>query len=676
MSALLIVLIAFWAAAPVNAANPVMFDPAVNYAVGSLPYSVTTGDFNADGKTDIASANYSSSNVSILMGTGTGTFAAAVNFATGTNPKSVTTGDFNNDGKTDLAVANYSSGNVSILLGTGSGTFAAAVNFAAGTNPYSVTTGDFNADTKTDLAVANWTSGNVSILLGTGTGTFAAAVNSAAGYWPYSVTTGDFNADGKTDMAVANMGSANVSILIGTGTGSFAAAVNYTVGARPRSVTTGDFNADGKTDLAVANSQSGNVSILSGTGTGTFAAAVNYSVPSPAYCGPYSVTTGDFNEDGKIDLATANSCSNNASVLTGNGNGTFAAAVSFGVGTGPESITKGDFNADGKSDLAVANVSSANISILLNPAPADTTGPTVNNVAPSGYVTSEAANISVYYSDAGSAVDVYSVAVTMDGNPITCAAVSAQYASCPQTGLPQGARTIGVTLADTLGNTSSGSGAFFVDSLPPTVASSYYPGSNAVISNASPTITLTPTDRIYAGYTIAEASGPNVGATTVLVDGSPVSCTNNGVLVSCPVSGLADGVHSWTYNLADNAGNLYTRTRSFTVDTYAGMPSISLSAPAPIWGSYADYTARILSINWTITNSGAHAAYSVSMTNTSNTNGVTSSGSATASYGTIAAGASTTKTLKYNVPLTTGSWHTVNSANAKDGPGTTYTYGG
>ncbi|MDO8735964.1 MAG: HYR domain-containing protein, partial [Thermoleophilia bacterium] len=160
---------------------------------------------------------------------------------------------------------------------------------------------------------------------------------------------------------------------------------------------------------------------------------------------------------------------------------------------------------------------------------ADTTGPSIDSIVPSGYVLSENANISVYYSDAGSEVDVYSVFVTMDGNPITCTAVTVQYASCPQTMVPQGARTIGVTLADTVGNSSTGSGAFFVDTLQPTIASGYYPGNNAIITNASPTITLTPTDRIYAGYTIAEASGPNVGATTVLVDGSPVSCTNNGV---------------------------------------------------------------------------------------------------------------------------------------------------
>ncbi|MEG5244548.1 VCBS repeat-containing protein, partial [Microcoleus sp. A6-D4] len=82
-------------------------------------------------------------------------FTAATNFAVGTNPQSVTVGDFNGDGKTDIAAANRNSNNVSVLLGTGTGSFGAATNFAVGTNPYSVTVGDFNGDGKTDIAAAN-----------------------------------------------------------------------------------------------------------------------------------------------------------------------------------------------------------------------------------------------------------------------------------------------------------------------------------------------------------------------------------------------------------------------------------------------------------------------------------------------------------------------------------------
>jgi len=190
-----------------------------------------------------------------------------------------------------------------------------------------------------------------------------------------------------------------------------------------------------------------------------------------------------------------------------------------------------------------------------------------------------------------------------------------------------------------------------------------------------PVVTVTPPSQTIP------ATGPTGAPASY--SASAVDAVYGSVAVSCDIasgSTFPVGTTTVTCSATDPAGNPGTGTATVTVepwvDTYAGMPSISLNSPAPFWASYADYTARVLSINWTITNSGAHTAYSVSMTNVSNTNGVTNNGVATVSYGNIIAGASTMKTLKYNVPLTTGSWHTVNSATAKDGPGTTYTYGG
>jgi len=76
------------------------------------------GDFNGDGKLDIAAANAQSDDVSVLLGNGDGTFQAALNFAVGSGPGSVAVGDFNGDGKLDVAVVNHDSGTVSVLLNT------------------------------------------------------------------------------------------------------------------------------------------------------------------------------------------------------------------------------------------------------------------------------------------------------------------------------------------------------------------------------------------------------------------------------------------------------------------------------------------------------------------------------------------------------------------------------
>src|SRR5271156_6774862 len=95
----------------------------------SCTWPVAVGDFNGDGKLDLAVANNDGGNVSILLGNGDGTFQTALDFSVESGPSSLAVGDFNRDGKLDLAVANNVSGNVSILLGNGDGTFQPAANY-------------------------------------------------------------------------------------------------------------------------------------------------------------------------------------------------------------------------------------------------------------------------------------------------------------------------------------------------------------------------------------------------------------------------------------------------------------------------------------------------------------------------------------------------------------------
>ncbi len=201
-------------------------DGAFNPAAGSpiqTPLGscfVAVGDFNGDGKLDLAIANSNGNTVTILLGNGDGTFTQALNspITVGNAPGAIVAGDFNGDGKTDIAVANYADNTVTILLGNGDGTFTAAAGspISVGTSPDAIAVGDFLGNGELDLAVANSGSNNVTLMLGNGNGTFTQAANSpfAVGNTPVSIAVADFNGDGRLDLVVTDSGDNTVYILL------------------------------------------------------------------------------------------------------------------------------------------------------------------------------------------------------------------------------------------------------------------------------------------------------------------------------------------------------------------------------------------------------------------------------------------------------------------------------
>lgn len=187
----------------------------VEKSIPSQLSSVTAGDFDGDGNSDLAFTDLFGRSVGILLSNGAGSFGPVTKYTVPGQATYVAVGDFNGDGILDLAVANsYSSNFVSILLGTGNGTFAQPVNYVVGGNPNSIAIADFNGDGYLDLAVANYTSSTVSILLGTGTGTFASAITIPVSGYPYSVTAGDINGDGKPDLIVRSLTTNIISVIL------------------------------------------------------------------------------------------------------------------------------------------------------------------------------------------------------------------------------------------------------------------------------------------------------------------------------------------------------------------------------------------------------------------------------------------------------------------------------
>ncbi|HUO13476.1 MAG TPA: FG-GAP-like repeat-containing protein [Verrucomicrobiae bacterium] len=334
---------------------PVSFSAPVDYTTGTLPFANAVGDFNNDGKLDVATVNYNSNNVSVLLGNGDGTFQAQTLYTVGTEPSAITVGDFNNDGWLDIAVADEIGKTIAVLInkGDGTGTFKTAVLYPAGQAPRGIVAGSLRNNGILDLVVANNLGGDVSVFLGKGDGTFEPGVNYAADVNPKSVAVGDFSGNGILDIACANHNTNDVSILMGNGDGTFQAPVDYAVGIDPRHVVVYDFNKDGNLDLATANGGESTVSILYGNGNGTFQPQVKYQASSS----PRWLAVADYNNDGVLDIATSNYDAKNISVLLGTGSSVagqaFLAPQNYTVGPNPTGLVAGAFTPSGLPDIAV-----------------------------------------------------------------------------------------------------------------------------------------------------------------------------------------------------------------------------------------------------------------------------------------------------------------------------------
>jgi len=250
------------------------FQPPVNYPMPQFPCCVEVRDFNNDGKPDLIA--FEPNSISVLLGNGDGTFQEpAIITVPPAQISAMGIGDFNHDGKLDVAATEQfgSQSSVQILLGNGDGTFAYFGSYPL-SDPVAIAVADLNHDGNVDLAVANNASGNISVLLGNGDGSFQTAVDYPTSF-PLWAVVADFNGDGIPDLVAANFDfSSGATVFLGNGDGTFQPGVFYPVGGSNRFVAVGDFNGDHKPDLAIPSYLYDNVWVLLNTGVVSFSPIV------------------------------------------------------------------------------------------------------------------------------------------------------------------------------------------------------------------------------------------------------------------------------------------------------------------------------------------------------------------------------------------------------------------
>jgi hypothetical protein len=301
------------------------------FFAGSVPNDISINDLNKDGNMDLVFANHEKKYLTVLLGNGKGNFTAAPGspFPVKGIPHThgIATGDFNNDGRLDLATDSWGNDQVEVLFGDSLNLFSkTGMFFKVGKRPYQrLRAADINSDGVDDIVTTNSESNNATVLLADGNGSFHEAAGSPfeCGDAPFGIAIGDINADRKLDLTIINSpgsmaegkGTNGLTVLIGDGTGKFTAMKGSPFGAGkiPNRIAIGDVNGDGVNDIVTSDNDSDKIYLFLMGKNGSILSQSAITVGNH----PKGIAIADLNGDAKGDIVVCNNADNDISIIMG-----------------------------------------------------------------------------------------------------------------------------------------------------------------------------------------------------------------------------------------------------------------------------------------------------------------------------------------------------------------------